>query len=266
MSDSENKLKNKKENPLHYPGQSLDKELNSQTLNFWAYIGIILFLTYLAVWEWLAWYLNTPRQPILFTVYFLIGVPFCLIMIFRIGKRIQNYRLGSEGEKIVGEELIELQMLGCVVLHDVVLNNNRNKFNIDHIVICDTGIYAIETKKRTKNKFKQEQSSGNPSIYEVEFDGERVLLKGFKPDSRPVTQALSNAESVRRLLKERVGKDYPVMGVLVYPDWCVKESTDGNIWLLHPEYLKWRIPKQLKRLNNDEIRLISKQLALFARG
>lgn len=261
--DSKNVLDIQKEKPLHYPGQSLDKEINRLTLETWGYVGIFVFLAYLAVWEWLAWYFNIPRQPVLYTIYFIIGVPICVIMIFKNGNRIQNYRLGSKGEKIVGEELIELQKAGCEVLHDVV----GGKFNIDHVVISPTGIYVIETKMRSRRIVKQRNESSRSSNYGVIFDGKQVILKGHKPDSEPVQQALRNADSIRKFLLQSIGKEYAVTAVLVYPDWVVKESTnDEKIWVLNPKYLKWRIPQQSNKLTSDEMQLISRQLAWFVRG
>jgi hypothetical protein len=57
-------------------------------------------------------------------------------------KRIKELRLGRDGEKIVAEQLECLRESGAQVFHDVP----GDGFNLDHVVISNHGIYAIETK------------------------------------------------------------------------------------------------------------------------
>jgi hypothetical protein len=256
-------LKNKR---LHYPGQSHDKEIKELKLKlvFWGYVVVFEFLVFFVIWEWLKWYYNTPPQPIYFTILFVIPAYLCLIRIFHVGKHIQHDRLVDEGKTIVEGELEELPKHDCNIVHDIVGGNT----NIDHVVLSATGIYVVETEARNKKRKRQGDVSGEQSKYEVVFDGRMVTIKGGKPDNEPVQQALRKAEWIQNLLKGKLGKEYSVTSILAYPTWSVEESTDNDrIWVLNPEYLKWKIPQRQgpNKLSPDEIAHISSELVWFVR-
>jgi hypothetical protein len=250
-----------KDKPLHYPGQSLDKEINNLKLVIFTLAAGCVFFLLSLLNESLSWYFHTPPQPLVALVIALIFIPMFMLYMMRIQRRLQNYKLGSQGEKIVGEKLEDLRKEGYKIFHDVVGGN----FNIDHIVVSPKGVFVIETKARSKRK-DGSTSGRNQSEYEIESDGQTITLKGKKPDDEPIKQALKNAEWVRELLKQRIGKEYPITAVIAYPNWYVKELTNNDkIWVLNPDYLKWRIPQQSNKLGSDEIEFISSQLVLFVR-
>ena len=131
-----------------------------------------------------------------------------------------------------------------------------------------TGIYVIETEARNKKRKRQGDVPGEQTKYEVVFDGRMVTLNGAKPDSEPVQRALRKAEWIQNLLKGKLGKEYSVTSILAYPTWSVEESTNNErIWVLNPEYLKWRITQRQgpNKLSPDEIQHISSELVWFAR-
>jgi hypothetical protein len=57
--------------------------------------------------------------------------------------RIENWRYGSEGERLTGKELEALRSEGWFVRHDTV---GRGKRNIDHIVVGDAGVFLLDSK------------------------------------------------------------------------------------------------------------------------
>jgi hypothetical protein len=263
-NSSTNRVKILKNKQTFHPGQSTDKEIKDLKLKlvFWGYVVIFEFLVFFVLWEWLKWYYHAPPQPIYYTILFLIPAYLCLIRIFLVGKHIQHDRLVSEGEKIVEAEVEELPKYDCKIFHDIVGGN----INIDHVVLSKTGIYVIETEARNQKRKQQGDVSGEQSKYEVVFDGRVVTLKGSQPNSEPVQHALQKAEWIQNLLKGKLGKEYPVTSILVYPTWIVEESTNyERIWVMNPEYLKWRIPQRQgpNKLNPDEIQQISSELLWF---
>ena len=87
-----------------------------------------------------------------------IGVPFAIcttiyaVLKMRRAKReLRNYRKGEEGELIVAQA-IEQNLIpkGYVVFHDIQLEKDGKRSNIDHLLIGENGIFAIETKNHTK--------------------------------------------------------------------------------------------------------------------
>ena len=75
----------------------------------------------------------------------LLAIYFLILFLFRSYYRLKkrrNLRLGYEGEIAVGQELNQLMLQGKHVYHDFP----ADKFNIDHIVVGRSGIFAVETK------------------------------------------------------------------------------------------------------------------------
>jgi hypothetical protein len=252
-----------KDKPLHYPGQSLDKEINNLRRSMAGYIAIASFCIGLIFWEWWRLVFHVQPQPIYAIVLAAIIVPFALIKVRGIQKLMQNEILGSEGEKIVGEKLEKLRQNGYFVFHDIICGS----FNIDHIVVSPHGIFVIETKARKKGREKPSSEGGIPLYdkWEITSDGEFVTLLGKKPDRQPIQQAANNADWIHGFLKERTGKDFPVIAVVVFPKWYVKEYIGERVWVFNPDYLQWRIPQQPILINPEDIQLVSRQLEWFVR-
>lgn len=71
---------------------------------------------------------------------------YALFDLYRIRQTIKRLRMARDGEKAVGQYLSDLREQGCRVYHDVI----GQGFNIDHVIICDRGIFTIETKTYSK--------------------------------------------------------------------------------------------------------------------
>ena len=84
-----------------------------------------------------------------------------------LGER-QRYQLGFSGECAVAEELNKLTAQDCRVFHDLA---DEKIGNIDHIVVGPTGVYAIETKTRSKVPSMTRQPE-----HEVSYDGKKLTF------------------------------------------------------------------------------------------
>lgn len=71
---------------------------------------------------------------------------YCLTNLLKHLNLRRSYQLGYEGEIAVGQELNQLMLDGYRVYHDFP----GDKFNIDHIVVGPPGVFAVETKARSK--------------------------------------------------------------------------------------------------------------------
>ena len=77
---------------------------------------------------------------------------------------------GEEGERIVAQAIEDgLVSAGYSVFHDIQLQKNGKRFNIDHLVIGPNGVFAIETKNYRKPRTGQAR---------VTYDGVKVLWSG----------------------------------------------------------------------------------------
>jgi membrane protein implicated in regulation of membrane protease activity len=115
--------------------------------------------------------------------------------------RLQRYRndaLGFKGERAVGEELNKLMLDGCLVYHDVP---GEGAWNVDHVVVAPTGVYAIETKTRSKDRCNKDRTD-----YEVIYDGKTLQYPNWN-DTHGLDQAKANARWLAEAVEgeERVG-------------------------------------------------------------
>jgi hypothetical protein len=241
-----------KDKPRHYPGQSLDKELEDIRFERAEYWVAFLIFVVLAIYEWRHWYQGIPPQPIpAAVVAFTIGA-YAYYKDRQLQKRARFIRQGSEGEKIVGQLLDELKQKGYTVFHDIVVKGEQ-RFNIDHVVISTHGIFAIETK--TFSKPAEENARAH-------FDGEKVILTGRKPDSDSVKQSIANADWLRDELKKSTGKSFRINPVVVYPGWWVDDYIGKEVWVLNPKKgLALYIDRQPESISQSDTHLAAYHLS-----
>jgi hypothetical protein len=158
----------------------------------------------------------------IFTAYF-------VIKIFRILPRRRDLRLGLQGELAVAEELNRLMLNGYHVYHDLP----AEKFNIDHIVVGKSGVFAVETKTRSKRKTGRGQQDA-----EVTYDGRRLQFPGGY-DENAISQTVSQAIWLQNWLSSAVGEKIATEPILTLPGWFVKRIKPDGIPVLNAK----EIPK-----------------------
>jgi hypothetical protein len=165
------------------------------------------------------------RMPATIVGTMLVYVPVVVVGIAWLKKRIlraRTERLGFLGECATAEALISLRMEGWAVFHDLPLAVNGSGFNIDHVAVSPTGIFAIETKTYSKPRV------GGGETNHLQIKGERVIL----PDGRskePLKEARGRAAALRDWFRSKgVAVDF-VQPLVVLPGWKVnytKGSTE----------------------------------------
>jgi len=136
--------------------------------------------------------------------------------------------LGLRGEQAVAEALAEAAGLGYRSFHDFPGSEN---WNIDHVVVGPGGVFAIETKTRSKRK-----APPGMKDQEVLYDG--VTLRFPWGDNRDyVEQARRNATSLSGFLAKATGTKVWVNPVLILPGWFVGTISKnlGNAVPVMPE-------------------------------
>lgn len=132
----------------------------------------------------------------------------------------RNYRLGWEGELAIAQDLQLLWAKGFRVFHDLPANN----FNIDHVVVGPTGVYAVETKAWVKRGV-------GDKTHQVIFDGQRLQFPDFSTDE-PVRQAKTQAEWLSGFLSKATGIPLTAKPVLCIPGWWVERQRTGDVVVL----------------------------------
>ncbi len=155
--------------------------------------------------------LKLPPTPWLATILFVLSVAFCGRKAWGIWRQIQQKSLGLRGERTVGQMLESLRAKGYHVFHDI----SEDGYNIDHVIIGPGGVFAIETKTRSKPVRRR------PCII---FDGQTLTIDGHTPDRDPIVQAKAAASRVRDILKQNTGQETWVTPVVLFPGWFVKNT------------------------------------------
>jgi hypothetical protein len=126
--------------------------------------------------------------------------------------RYRNDILGFKGERAVGEELNKLMLDGCLVYHDVP---GEGAWNVDHVVVAPTGVYAIETKTRSKDRCNKDRKD-----YEVIYDGKTLQYPNWN-DTHGLDQAKANARWLAKHLSNALAEEIKVTPILTLPGWLV---------------------------------------------
>jgi len=148
----------------------------------------------------------------------------------RIIERSNRY-LGYFGERVVAEHLEPLELKGWRIFHDVPATAGRASFNIDHVAIGPSGIFAIETKTRRKGRSRPGRKD-----YEVWFDG-ISLSWPWGEDRHGIEQARRNAQWLEEKLGAVTGEAPRVEPVLTVPGWMVIEKTRSPLRVVNPKVL-----------------------------
>ena len=230
----------------------------------WAAVGPILVSSGVAQWRadhggWVA-FLRMPLLPATLscacgTIGFLAGAGYGLVRTSRLCNEIHWLRLGLRGEQAVAEKLLELAPEGYRTFHDFPAAKN---WNIDHVLVGPPGVFAIETKTRSKRK-----APPGKKDQEVLYDG-KVLRFPWFTDNKASEQATANAQWLGNYLRKSTGiESLWVPGLLVIPGWYVAYENDPRNHAVQamPES---RLAKHLRglprTLNDQQIQQIAFQV------
>ena len=246
-----------KKHPLNFdllrsPGQSLKERIEELTEKITDYL-LFMFIGPLALYAIVVsqYLTSTPPSPFLLILYLGVALGlsvFFSLKIFRLLRTRTHYRLGYDCELMVGQGLHSLLAERFRVFHDFPADG----FNIDHIAIGPTGVFAIETKGRAKSSKAENRN------WEVRYDGRQLAFPGWT-ETRPITQAVDQARWLRTWLCQATGSETPVEPVLAVPGWYIKRTGPGG-----PRVYNGKNPTPLARgaqlLSDEQIQAIAFQV------
>ncbi len=242
--------------PLRNPGQSLDEQIDRVVHDEWAgYALVAVSLWLVAIVEWASRKFDLPRIPAIYALAAMVATALLLWKTRDTRRRLECLRQGRDGERAVAEFLDELKRDGARVLHDIP----DDRGNVDHVVICRQGVFAIETKAWSKPDH----------VWSLEFDGERVHVAGRPPNAEPIMQCRAEVSSVRNLLRDSTSKMFPVRGVVVFPEWFVRRTErarESDIWVLNPKELAGWIRQDAPLLSDTEVEMAAFHLRQYVKS
>lgn len=146
-------------------------------------------------------------------------------------ERWSNTWLGYIGERVVAESLDELKAQGFRIFHDVPAGDPKNPFNIDHVIVGPSGVFAIETKTRRKGRAR-----AGFAEHQIIYDGQ-VLAYPWGEDRHGLDQAQRQAVWLQAWLEQLLGRTIRVQPVLTFPGWMVISRGPGAVAVLNPKQI-----------------------------
>jgi len=196
----------------------------------------------------------TPRDiagSLILLIGFGLGAAVCAVVTWRKLDQLRACRRGWLGEQAMAEQLQELSADGYRIFHDVP---GGGKWNIDHVAVGPAGVFAIETKYRTKQPGKT-----NERDHEAVFDGERMQFpSGY--DLEAPRQADRNARWLANEMSKAVGERVAVQPVVALPGWWVTLKTNSDVKVLSGKQTAGYIAKLPAALSGKLIQQINYQL------
>jgi hypothetical protein len=137
----------------------------------------------------------------------------------------RTIRAAYDSQVVVAQELNQLMRDGYHVYHNVP----GDKFDIDHVIVGHTGVFAVETKTQAKPK-----STNRMQAATVTYDG-RALYFPKGDDWKTIDLAKHQASWLSTWIQRFVGEPVAVRAVVVLPGWYVKRISADGIPVINPQ-------------------------------
>ena len=185
-----------------------------------------------------------------------------IICVLRLLSKRRNLYLGYFGERIVSENLDPLRAKGAAVYHDVPITANHDRVNIDHVVVCSAGIFAIETKTRRKGPAREGAIEGK-----IIYDGAQLAYP-WGGDTFGLSQAANHARWLENTLDTTGIPNAPVQAILTFPGWRIEQTeaaAQSAVRVLTPAQIPIHLGTLPHVLGANQIQQIAQQLETLCR-
>lgn len=219
---------------LRPAGESLRKRLDelNDSLVFWIITAALAPAGYLLLDMALYPAMGIKPTPVNTYVCYATALVFLIVPLWKIvavSRMRRDCWLGFHGERAVAESINQLMRDGCYIFHDVPIEPYGN---IDHVIVAQSGIFAVETKTRRKRKAPKGRRS-----YEVIFDGQALEFPHCR-ETQPLEQARYQANLLRKMLTKAIAEPVKVTAILTFPGWLVTSRVDGEIKVQNPNGIR----------------------------
>ncbi|WP_068825479.1 nuclease-related domain-containing protein [Pseudomonas sp. BMS12] len=186
------------------------------------------------------------------------GVAWSLWKAVKVLRTITTTKRGLEGELATAQLLTPLLAEGWQLFHDLPMKRS----NIDHVLVGPTGVYAIETKYRSKRLSLKGKESA-----QAEYDGSSIRFAGGANEHLPVQQAQAVAGELSKWLHGKLGEPVSVAPVVALPGWFVKTTHkpgNGQAYVINPKvhYLFQKRPAQIEQSIQIRVAAALRELAV----
>lgn len=151
-----------------------------------------------------------------------------VVRTLRLAKQLSATRKGYEGELATAQLLGPLLAEGWQLFHDIPLPRG----NIDHVLVGPGGVFAVETKYRSKPT----DTKGKDSARAL-YDGQTIQFAGGAKERLPIEQAQAVSQALAKELSGRLGEPVCVNPVVALPGWFVSQTTKArpSVTVINPK-------------------------------
>jgi hypothetical protein len=222
----------KKINPIEYdkllrsPGQSLNEKIDDIIDN--SYQNILLLTL---IYGFIAIYI-----PWIFIIYIII----LLIIITITVNKVKPLKMGRDGEIAMSQYLhsIARESSNVYIFNDIV--NSEKKYNIDHVVLSNNGIFIIDTKTYAKERGKTNTIMiKNNKLYKNNYPIELPAING-------------QAKWLQNRIEKELNKKYKITKIVAYIGWFTVGSKIDDIFITNAKNIKYILNKNSKINSFDE--------------
>ena len=146
------------------------------------------------------------------------GISYSMTKALRLMKHRNRLYLGYECEVAVGQELTNRIKDGFNVYHDFPADG----FNIDHVLVGEKGVFAIETKGRAKSRIAENKN------WRLQLDGTKIIFPTWT-ETKPIKQAVEQAKYLSKWLNSATGSPCAVEPVLAIPGWYIERTAPSKL-------------------------------------
>jgi len=201
----------------------------------------------LACFEWLAYLHAWPRRPIVFSVAALVALCIAVWRWSDFRKQLQRFDATLDSRQGVAQFLEPLRKNGAHLFHGVASAGMK----LDHIVVSRHGIFVIDV-----------QDGGKPwPKATIRLDHNDVLVADRLPDRNLAKTVQEQARSLARILEQATGKRFTVRGLVVMPQWWIRQKATGGLGVLEPKSLCRSIERAGECIAATDLWLVADQLA-----
>jgi hypothetical protein len=176
------------------------------------------------------------RVDVLFWImgtFIVIGITWSVFRAIQIMDRLRAIKAGIEGELATAQLLSPLLSEGWRLFHDIP----HARGNIDHVLVGPNGIFAIESKYRSKRRSQKGKESA-----QVDYDGKRLRFASGSYETLPLEQAQAIGTELAKTLRGKLGHDVPVKSVVSLPGWFVRYTARFDpraVGVINPKSHGW---------------------------
>lgn len=223
---------------LRQPGETLAWKLRDTSYDMCALIFMSTVIPAVALISLLAAWLDPTKVRVdmlfwLMASLIIGGVAWSIWRALRIMEELRAIKTGLEGELATAQLLSPMLAEGWKLFHD--LPGRRG--NIDHVLVGPNGVYAIETKYRSKRKSQKGRGSA-----QVEYDGKRLRFASGAFETLPLEQAQATSSELAKALRGQLGHEIVVTPVVSLPGWFVRYTARVDhkaVGVINPKSHGW---------------------------